>query len=426
VSTIAFCPYFELGHIVPTLRLAQGLQSAGHRVVYSTVPDFQNTLEALGFETVALMPDHFPAGTLARLHRMSHVEHEALSVEMSVAFLRVLLDDEFDEHLQVLAPDVLLADNLLYGLLMAAHPRNILCYRVSTALADAPAPGVPPLTTSLPYGDTPERRVAAEHAWHGLLSAAPSELDQQYMRLDRQISEKYGIPADALQKGTFGPSLHTVPELVLCSSAFDFPRPASELRHYIESLALERAPVAFPWHRLSPDRPLVFCSLGSQSYRIPGALRFLSEVVAAAASRSDWQFVVALGSRWSDGDFRAVPDNAVMVPFAPQEHLLPRSSLVITHAGLGTIKESIYFGVPMLAFPLLYDQPGNGARIAYHGLGEVGDFNAVTAPELVEMIDRVLTDRDLPGRMAAMRRSFEELEHRRPGLALIQNALATR
>jgi zeaxanthin glucosyltransferase len=102
----------------------------------------------------------------------------------------------------------------------------------------------------------------------------------------------------------------------------------------------------------------VFCSLGTQSYRIPGAPRFFSEVVAAAASQPDWQFVVALGSRWSTDAFRSAPDNTLMVPFAPQVHLLQRSSLVITHAGLGTIKESISFGVPMLAFPLLYDQPG--------------------------------------------------------------------
>lgn len=426
MSTIAFCTYPELGHIMPTLRLAQGLRSAGHRVVYSVLRDFQSMLEGMGFETAALMPERYPLGTIARLHQMPQAEHEAMSYEISFDFMHVLLDDEFDEHLQMLTPDVLLADTLLYGQLIAAHARNILCYGVSTALSAARAPGVPPLTTSLPYGDTPKRRMAAEQAWHDFLSAAPTERDERYMQLDRQILDKYGMPADALKRGALGPSLCIVPELVLCSSAFEFPRPADEPRHYIESLSLERAPVAFPWHRLRPDRPLVFCSLGTQSYRIPGALRFFSEVVAAAASRPDWQFVIALGSRYSSGDFRAIPDNAILVPFAPQVQLLQRASLVVTHAGLGTIKESISFGVPMLAFPLLYDQPGNGARIAYHGLGEVGDFNAVTAPEMADMIDRALADRELRGRVAEMRRSFAELDQRRPGLAFIQNELANR
>ncbi len=411
---------------MPTLRLAQELRSAGHSVVYWTLPDFQRTLEALGYETFALLPDRFPAGTIARMVQMPRAEHEALSIEMFMAFQRMILDDEFDEHLRVLAPDALLCDILLPGMVMAARARNIPGYQVSTALPDSWAPGVPPLTTNLPYGDTPERYMAAEQAWDALRSAIPSELEQESRQLDRQLIDKYGLPADEVEQGLFGPSLKTVHALVLCSSAFDFPRPASERRHHIESFALERPPVAFPWGRLSPDKPLVFCSLGTQSYRIPGALRFFSEVLAAAASRPDWQLVVALGSRWSAGDLGAIPDNAVVVPFAPQAQLLARSSLVITHAGLGTIKESIFSGVPMLAFPLLYDQPGNGARIAYHGLGEVGDFHAVTAPELVEMADRVLTDPDRPERLATMQRSFHELEQRQPGLVFLQNQLAAR
>jgi zeaxanthin glucosyltransferase len=426
VSAIAFCMYPELGHILPTLRLAQGLRSAGHRVVYSTFPDYQGTLEALGFETVALMAGRFPLGTIARLHRMPRPAYEALANEIHMAFLRVLLDDEFDRHLQALAPDVLLCDILLYGQAIAALSRNISCYRVSTALPDTPAPGVPPLTTSLPYGDTPERRLAAEQAWHGLLSQVLSEGSEEHFELDRRILDKYGFPAGAREMGAFGFGLHAVPELILCASELDFPRPASADRHYIESLLFERAAVPFPWDRLNPDKPLVFCSLGTQSYRIPDAPRFFSEVVAAAASRPDWQFVIALGERWSTDDVRPAPDNTLMVPFAPQERLLPRSRLVITHAGLGTIKESISFGVPMLAFPLLYDQPGNGARIAYHGLGEIGDFDTVTAPELVEMMERVLTDPNLPRRMAGMQRSFAELEQRQPGLALIQKELASR
>jgi zeaxanthin glucosyltransferase len=426
MSTIAICMFPELGHILPTLRLAQGLRSAGHRVVYSTLPDYQGTLEALQLETVALLADRFPIGTIARLHRMPQPEHQALAHEISVAFMRMLLDDEFDRHLQALAPDMLLCDILLYGQAIAARSRNVPCYRISTALPDTPAPGVPPITTSLPYGDTPERRLAAEQAWQGLMSQGPRPGYEEFFELDRQIIEKYRFPPDARDMGAFGVSLHGVPELILCASELDFPRPASPDRHYIESLALERPSVPFPWERLNPDRPLVFCSLGTQSYRIPGAPRFFSEVLAAAASRPDWQFVVALGERWSTDDIGPAADNTLLVPFAPQERLLPRSSLVITHAGLGTIKESISFGVPMLAFPLLYDQPGNGARIAYHGLGEVGDFGTVTAPELVAMMERVLADPNLPGRMARMQRSFVELEQRRPGLALILKQLASR
>jgi zeaxanthin glucosyltransferase len=426
VSTIAFCPWFELGHIQPTLRLAQELKAAGHRVVYWTLPDFQNRLELQGFETVALMPDRYPTGTIERLQRMPAAEHESRAVEICLAYRHLVLDGAFDELLRALAPDMLIADVLLHGLAIAARAQNILAYHSSALLPDDRVPGVPPFTTSLPYGDTPERHVAVEQAWHDLLARAPSELDLELARLDRQLLDKYGVSADAIEMRTLCCSLATVPELVLCASAFDFPRPASERFHYIESLSLERAPVEFPWDRLNPDKPLVFCSLGTQSYRIAGALRFYSEVVAAAASRPSWQFVIVLGSRWSASDFPSVPDNAILVPFAPQVQLLPRCSAVIHHGGLGTTKESIAFGVPMVVFPLLYDQPGNGVRIRYHGLGEVGDFHTVTAPALIEMLQRVSTDRELAERMATMRQAFADVERRQPGLALIEKALASR
>ena len=426
MSTIVFCAYSESGHIQPTLRLAQGLRSAGHRVVYATLPDFCDMLAVQGFETVALMAGRYPLGTIERLHRMPRADHEALSVEISLAFRRMAINGELDEHLRALAPEVLICDILLHGLVMAARARGIRGYHLSTVVPDARAPRVPPLTTSLPYGDTPERHLAAEQAWDDLMSEVPDDIGRRYEQLDRQLIDRYGIPVDDIEQRAFGPCLKGVPELILCPSAFDFPRPASERRHYIESLAHERAPVAFPWERLSPGKPLVFCSLGTQSYRVAGALRFFSEVIAAAAMRPDWQFVIALGSRWSVRDFRAVPDNAILVPFAPQMQLLPRCSAVVHHAGLGTTKESIAFGVPMVVFPLLYDQPGNGARIRHHGLGEVGDFHTVTAPELVDMIDRVRTDPDLADRLAAMQRAFHEVERQQPGLALIQRELAAR
>jgi zeaxanthin glucosyltransferase len=426
VSIIAICPAPETGHIQPTLRLAQELKSAGHRVVYWTLPDFQNMLEVQGFETVAQLSSRYPLGTLERLHHLPAAEHLELSVEILLAGRYTALDGEFDELLRTLAPDVVILDILLYGPALEARHRGILAYHVRTSLVDTRAPGVPPFHTSLPYGDTPERQMAIDRAWDAHMRQEWTGLDLEHVRLNKKLMDRYGLSPAEVEDGSMVTGTKTVPELVMCASALDFPRPANEHHHYIESLTFERPPVPFPWERLNPSKPLVYCSLGSQSYRILGAMRFYSEVLAAAASRPDWQFVIVVGSRWSASDFRAIPDNAVLVPFAPQLQLLQRASVVIHHAGLGTIKESIALGVPMVAFPLLHDQPGNGARIQYHGLGEVGDFHSVTAPALVEMLERVRTDREVAARLATMRRAFEEVERRQPGLALITKALAAR
>jgi UDP:flavonoid glycosyltransferase YjiC (YdhE family) len=60
-----------------------------------------------------------------------------------------------------------------------------------------------------------------------------------------------------------------------------------------------------------------------------------------------------------------VPTNAIIVKQARQLELLKRTWICITHAGLNTVLESLAQGVPQLAIPITYDQPGVAARIAH-------------------------------------------------------------
>jgi zeaxanthin glucosyltransferase len=59
-----------------------------------------------------------------------------------------------------------------------------------------------------------------------------------------------------------------------------------------------------------------------------------------------------------------------MVNTAPQIELLKRAPLCITRAGLNTVLEALAQGVPIVAIPIGFDQPGVAARVAYHGVGE--------------------------------------------------------
>jgi zeaxanthin glucosyltransferase len=74
--------------------------------------------------------------------------------------------------------------------------------------------------------------------------------------------------------------------------------------------------------------------------------------------------------------------------------LLKRASLCITHAGLNTTLESLAQGVPMVAIPIGYDQPGVAARIAYHGVGEFVEVGDLTVDRLLELMRLVATNQD--------------------------------
>jgi UDP:flavonoid glycosyltransferase YjiC (YdhE family) len=49
--------------------------------------------------------------------------------------------------------------------------------------------------------------------------------------------------------------------------------------------------------------------------------------------------------------------------------LLPRASLVVTHAGLGTVMAALAHGVPLLCMPLGRDQFFNASRVEAIGAG---------------------------------------------------------
>jgi UDP:flavonoid glycosyltransferase YjiC (YdhE family) len=55
--------------------------------------------------------------------------------------------------------------------------------------------------------------------------------------------------------------------------------------------------------------------------------------------------------------------------FVPHSAVLPHASLVITHAGHGTVMAAIAAGVLLVCVPMGRDQPAVAALVTHHGLG---------------------------------------------------------
>ena len=47
-----------------------------------------------------------------------------------------------------------------------------------------------------------------------------------------------------------------------------------------------------------------------------------------------------------------MPENIVFQPFVPQIEILKRASLFITHAGMNSVNEAIFYGVPVICLPI--------------------------------------------------------------------------
>nr|WP_295922334.1 glycosyltransferase [uncultured Dyadobacter sp.] len=91
---------------------------------------------------------------------------------------------------------------------------------------------------------------------------------------------------------------------------------------------------------------------------------------------------------------RNIPTNIHMFSRVPQLKVLKHSDLFVTHGGLGSIKESIHFGIPMLVYPLdlRYDQNGNGFKVEYHGLGLRGVFQHERSEDMKRKMQELLAN----------------------------------
>jgi len=99
---------------------------------------------------------------------------------------------------------------------------------------------------------------------------------------------------------------------------------------------------------------------------------------------------LSVGQNVSPESLGSIPSNAIVVREAPQIQLLKRAALCITHAGLNTTLESLANGIPMVAIPIGYDQPGVAARIGYHGVGEFMDIENLSVERLRLLIQQLL------------------------------------
>jgi len=161
---------------------------------------------------------------------------------------------------------------------------------------------------------------------------------------------------------------------------------------------------ARPWEevtercRADPGRRLVYCSLGSYWAADTGLLRRIVEVFTR---HPEWELVVGLGGRADPSTLGPVPDNVLVLAWAPQVEILASADAAIVHGGSAGLNECIVSGVPMLVCSTGHlDQNGVAARVGYHGIGRACDGADVGSDRIESLLHEVLTDPGIAARVS--------------------------
>lgn len=180
-----------------------------------------------------------------------------------------------------------------------------------------------------------------------------------------------------------------------------------------------REPRDFPWDRLTGE-PLIYASMGTI---LNGRADVFRTIIAALAMHRDLQLVLSIGDQLDPRQLGPAPKNAIVINRAPQLDVLKRASVCITHSGLNTVLESLAQGVPQVAIPVTYDQPGVAARIAHHRTGVVTSLDKLTTDHLSTLLDEVLNNSAYRNNAHRLQRAIAEANGLSAAVDIIEQAL---
>lgn len=372
------------GNVPPILGLARGLVQRGHSVRVMSDPCNETEARLAGCE---FTPYH------RTLHRLDKSAASTLIKDYEqkdpIQALKVVMDyfcqsalacaqDILDE-IDARPVDAIVVHELIYGAYFAAEKKNIASVMlVPGTYTLPPAPGMPP-PGMMPLG-----------GFAGKIRDRISLFMLQ--RVNDYISPTLNAARQALDLPAVSDYFRYFDQLsrilVMTSPAFDFKAQLGANVRYVGPI-LDDPAWTGEWHSpwaADDSRPLVVVSFGT-TFQNQG---LLYEKVIQALEGLPVRGLVTLGPAMDNSQYKA-PENVVIYQSVPHRQVFPSASVAITHAGHGTVIRALASSVPLICIPIGRDQPGNAARVVYHGVG-LRLNQKVSVADIRRAIQKILHD----------------------------------
>ena len=384
MSRIAFFCIPAHGHTNPTLPVVKALTDQGHEVAYFSFEPFRARIEAAGARFIPcdgydIRMDASGAAVATDI---------AASTELIV---KATLSMEADvlKQLEALKPDVVVADSVAFWGKLFAGKLGIPCVcstttfafnRYSSRIMKQGLGDLIKLMIKLPrtkrmLKPLRDRGYAAEN----ILSIVQNDNDTDTV--------VYTSPEFQPNADTFSDRYTFVGPCIRESGA-----------------AVEKG-----------DRPLVYVSMGTV---MEGEEDFCRRCVDALAGRYD--VILSMGSQAAVDALGALPEGVRACPSVDQIAVLKSADAFITHCGMNSVSEALWFGVPPVMRPLTPEEGGVAFRVAELGAGV--RLEREDAASIRAAVDRALSDEGIHRGVKAISDSF----HRCGGAKAAAEAIVRR
>ncbi len=356
---ITLLTYGSRGDVQPFTALAQGLQSAGHKVRLAAPARFARLAEAYGVPFAPLPGDPQELSVRLNAARRSTWRLVSSLTDFVLAAARPvwLSAKAACQEAELIVHSFLFtagAHSLARGL--GIPDVSVQLFPMFAATRRFPPVGWARLPSGcLSYA---AHRFAAQVAWQVNRAG--------FARLRRADPQTFNLQLS----WPWAEDTPTPSPLIMAHSPSLLPRPADWTQNYVHVPGYFFLDAPFGWQppdelqRFLDDGPPPVCVTFGSMINQDGAR--IQALVRRAVERLGLRAVLLQG--WGGGAQPPAP-SCLSLPAAPHDWLLPRCRAVIHHGGAGTTAAGLRAGIPNLILPHGGDQPFWGRCVAQAGAG---------------------------------------------------------
>lgn len=348
MSKIAFFNIPAHGHTNPTLEVVKELIKRGHEVWYYSYDIMKEKIEATGAKYISC--DKYDNQMHLKPEDADRIGKDiGFSTEVLVN-TTLALDDAVMEDMRQWKPDCIVADSVAYWGKLAAMKLNVPFVSSTTTFAF--------------------NRYSAKIMNQGGIGQLISVLFSisKSKKCVKRLQEK-GYPVNNVisivqNDNDTDTIVYTSPEFQpfaeTFSDKYSFVGPSVRQLDY----AVKKT-----------EKKTIYISMGTVNNQ---DISFFKNCISALKD-SDWNVIMSVGTIIDMADLGGIPDNFRVENSVNQIEVLQQADMFLTHCGMNSVNEALYYEVPLILFPQTNEQGGVAYRVNELGAGTYLKENSVEA-----------------------------------------------
>lgn len=374
MSKIVFFCIPAHGHTNPTLGVVRELISRGHQVFYYSYNMMREKIEATG-ATFVSCDEYDQEQRLDAKDAVRVGKDLAFSTQILVD-TTLALDDTVCEHMRELNPDCIVADSMaVWGKAVALKL------------------GIPFVSSTTTFAFNQYSAKIMKQSLRQMFGMifSMTKINKNIKRLQEK-----GYPVksvlDIIQNDNNTDTIvYTSPEFQPCSETFS--------DKYV-FVGPSIRPIENIFEKKSDK--LIYISMGTV---INDSTEFYKKCIEALANKK-YQVIMSVGNLINIEDLGAVPYNITISRFVDQIAVLSQADVFLTHCGMNSVNESLYYKVPLVMYPQTSEQDGVATRVEQLGAGI--RLKYVNAKSITETIENVLHTKSYYEQAAKISEGFQK------------------